>query len=78
MADQTKLSALTMKTVSGLVNASSNPPMAGPAKLPTLSTVLATTFAALSSRGSRTSDGSSAAWAGRKTVPAIVATTMIA
>ena len=48
---------LTSITVPGLQNASSAPPIAGPAKVPTLSIVLRTTFAAVSSSGVRASGG---------------------
>ena len=43
--------------------------MAGPAKKPTDSMVLAATLAAVSSPGWVASDGSKAIWAGRNAVP---------
>jgi hypothetical protein len=54
------------------------PPIAGPANMPTLSIVLATTFAAVNSTGVRASFGSSAACAGRKAMPAVRASPAIA
>ena len=68
-ADQRKVTPFAAKTIAGLVTASSRPPSAGPRNVPTLSSVLDATLAAVSSAGDVTSDGSSAAWAGRKTVP---------
>ena len=56
-----------------LATASSNPASAGPANTATLSTLLATAFAAVSSSGVRASDGVSAACAERNGVVAIVA-----
>ena len=50
-----------MKTVWMFVTASRMPPSAGPANIPTLSNVLAATFAAVSSRGFRASVGRRAA-----------------
>jgi hypothetical protein len=41
------------------------PPIAGPTKMPTLSMVVSTRFAAVSSSGRRTSDGSNADCVGR-------------
>jgi hypothetical protein len=60
-------------TVPGVVTASSAPPIAGPAKVPTLSIVERTTFAAVSSSGVRARWGRSADSAGRKAVPRIEA-----
>ena len=71
-ADQRKLAPFAAKTTSGLETARSRPPSAGPRNVPTLSSVLDATFAAVSSDGERTSAGRSAACAGRKTVPEIV------
>src|SRR5260221_13635962 len=68
-ADQRNENASTRITVCWFATASSNPASAGPAKNPTLSIVLDATFAAVSSAGSRASDGSSAADAGRNAVP---------
>ena len=64
IADQTSAAAVTMKTAPGPDAASSRPPIAGPPKIPMLSIALADTFAAVSSSGVRTSDGTSAACAG--------------
>ena len=50
------------------------PPSAGPTKIPTLSIVVAVTFAAVSSSGLRARFGTSAAWAGRNAVPITVPT----
>ena len=60
-----------MKTAPGPEAASSRPPIAGPPKIPMLSIALADTFAAVSSSGVRTSDGTRAACAGRNAVAAI-------
>jgi hypothetical protein len=68
------VAAVTRKTHPALVAASSNPPIAGPAKLPTLSIVLRVTFAAVSSSGLRASSGRSADSAGRNAVARIAAT----
>ena len=71
-ADQRNDAPFAANTTSGLLTASSSPPSAGPRNVPTLSSVLDATFAAVSSDGERTSAGRSADCAGRKTVPAIV------
>ena len=63
-ADQTNVRPLNANTTSGPVAASSRPPSAGPMKTPTLSTVLAATFAAVSSSGVRASVGRIARFAG--------------
>ncbi len=63
---------MTTNTVSAFVTASSTPPSAGPMKAPTDSSVLEATFAAVSSPGVRARCGSSAACAGRNTVPETV------
>ena len=68
-ADQRNVSPLTANTSCGLLTASRSPPRAGPRNVPTLSIVLDATFAAVSSAGVRVRPGSSAAFAGRKTVP---------
>ena len=60
------------KTTSGLETARRSPPRAGPRNVPMLSIVLEATLAAVSSVGVRTSAGSSAACAGRNTVPVTV------
>jgi hypothetical protein len=69
-ADQTSVPAATKNTTGMLVVASSTPPSAGPRKMPTLSMVLEATLAAVSSSGLLASDGSRAAWAGRKVAEA--------
>jgi hypothetical protein len=69
-ADHSTAPAVTRNTVPTLVHASSNPPIAGPRKMPTLSIVLAATFAAVSSSGVRASVGTRAASAGRNAVAA--------
>ncbi len=74
-ADQRKAAAVTTKTTHGLLTASSAPPSAGPANMPTLDVVLSATFDAASSSGVRTSEGRSAACAGWNAAPAIEATT---
>ena len=61
---------MTRNTSPGPLAASNSPPSAGPPKMPTLSIVLAATFAAVSSSGVRASDGMRAASAGRKAVAA--------
>ena len=68
-ADQRNVAPFAANTTCGLLTASRRPPSAGPRNVPTLSIVLEATFAAVSSAGVRTSDGSSADCAGRKTVP---------
>ena len=70
-ADQRKVAAAIAKATAGSVAASTTPPIAGPAKTVTLSTVLETTFAAVSSAGVEASVGRIAACAGRKAVEAI-------
>ena len=70
-----KLAALTAKTAPGLLTASSAPPTAGPTNMPMLETLFMTAFAAVSSSGDATSDGSNAPWAGAKTDETIVAQT---
>ena len=70
-----KAAAVTANTTAGPWMASRRAPSAGPTNEPTLSIVLEETFAAVSSSGDRAIDGSSAASAGRNTVPATVATT---
>ena len=67
-ADTTNTPDITRKEVPTLVAASRRPPIAGPTNQPALSIVLPVTFAAVSSRGVRASDGSNAASAGRKAV----------
>jgi hypothetical protein len=59
-ADQTRTAPLKAKTAAGPLSASSTPPSAGPANIPTLAMVLLTTLAAVSSSGVSTSDGRSA------------------
>ncbi len=71
-ADHRNVAPFAAKTTAGSLTASRRPPSAGPRNVPMLSIVLEATFAAVSSAGDATSDGRSAAWAGRKTVPAIV------
>ena len=66
------------KTSPALATASKRPARAGPAKRPTLSSVLTTALAAVSSPGVRASEGVSAASAGRKGVPTIIARPAIA
>ena len=56
-APQTNVPAVTRKTTPALVAARRPAPIAGPAKLPTLSIVLRVTFAAVSSSGLRASSG---------------------
>jgi hypothetical protein len=73
-ADARKSAAVARKTTSVLVSASRNPPSAGPTKMPIPSVVLDATFEAVSSSGVRASEGTSAAWAGRKAVPATLPT----
>ena len=68
-ADQTNDTPFNANTTCALVAASTTPPRAGPRNMPTLSTVDDARLAAVSSSGVRASDGSSAAWAGRKPVP---------
>ena len=60
-ADQTKRPAITMKTTPVEAAASRSPPSAGPRNVPTLSIVLDTAFAAVSSSGVLASDGVNAA-----------------
>ena len=67
-ADQRKVQAVTTNAAPVLVAARTAPPIAGPAKAATLSTVLEVTFAAVSSSGVRASEGTSADCAGRKAV----------
>ena len=74
-ADQTIAPAVTPKTTALELTASRSPPRAGPAKMPTLSIVVAVTFAAVSSSGLRASPGTSAACAGRNAVEATETTT---
>jgi hypothetical protein len=69
-ADQRRSAPLNAKTAAGPLTASRTPPSAGPANIPTLVIVLATTFAAVSSSGVSTSDGSSAPCAGLYATPA--------
>ena len=69
--------AVTRKTVPAPDAASNRPPIAGPPKMPTLSIVLATTFAAVSSSGVRASAGVSAASAGRNALAATAETPTI-
>jgi len=72
MAETARAPAVTKKVVARLVDASSRPPSAGPAKMAMLSMAAATTFAAPSSSGVFTRDGVYAASAGRKGVPAML------
>jgi hypothetical protein len=55
---------LNAKTAAGPLSASSTPPSAGPANIPRLEMVLLTTFAAVSSSGVSTREGSRAPCAG--------------
>ena len=64
-----------MKTTPMEVAASRGPPSAGPANVPTLSIVLPTALAAVSSSGALASDGVRAAWAGWKAVDTIATST---
>jgi hypothetical protein len=73
-ADQRNAPAVTAKTTPVLVAATSRPPNAGPTNTPTLSIVLAVTFAAVRSSGSSANPGSTAACAGRNAPPATVTT----
>ena len=66
---------LAAKTVAVPATTRSSPPSAGPANRPMLSTVLATTFAAVSSSGVETSDGVNAACADLNTGSATAAPT---
>lgn len=59
---------MTRNAVAGLVAATRTPPIAGPANDITLSIVDETVFEAVSSSGVPATDGSNAAWAGRKAV----------
>ena len=68
-ADQTNVSASNAKTAPTSATASSNPPIMGPTKNPTLLIVLDATFAAVSSDGFLARLGSSAASAGRNVRP---------
>src|SRR5437899_1456222 len=70
-ADQTKVSALKTNTTCISVTTSRSPPMAGPTKKATLSSVLTVPFAAVSSAGSRARAGSIADSDGRKGEPAM-------
>ncbi len=70
---QTNVPPAARKTTPALVAASSAPPIAGPAKLPTLSIVLRATFAAVSSSGVLARAGRIADSAGRKAVLSIEA-----
>src|SRR5581483_8394398 len=67
-ADQRNVPAVTAKTDDGPDTASSTPPTAGPANMPTLATVFITAFAAVSSSGVVTSEGRSAPCAGANMV----------
>ena len=67
-ADQRKVAEARTKVTPGSVAASTAPPIAGPAKLMTLSIVLDATLAAVSSAGVRAREGRIAACAGRKAV----------
>ena len=58
-ADQRNVQAVTAKATPVLVAARTAPPIAGPAKAATLSTVLEVTFAAVNSSGVRASEGTS-------------------
>ena len=68
--DQSISPASRMNTVPAPETESTTPPIAGPPKIPTLSIVLETTFAAVSSSGVRANAGVSAACAGRNGVAA--------
>src|ERR1700722_2083590 len=70
-ADHTKVNASKAKANGTFANASKNPARAGPAKNPTLSIVLETTFAPATSSWVRASSGMIDAWAGRNAVPGI-------
>ena len=74
-ADQRNRAAVSAKTAPTLVKARSRPPSAGPAKKPTLSSVVEVAFAAVNSSGDFASVGSSADWAGAKAVPVTAVTT---
>ena len=63
-ADHRKSAALRAKTAEGVLSTRRIPPIAGPANMPTLDTVLPTRFAAVSSSGESTSNGMRAACAG--------------
>jgi hypothetical protein len=73
--DRSNRPAVAAKTVPVLAAASRSAPSAGPANSPTLSTALATTFAAVSSSGVFTSDGVNATCADRKTGSATATST---
>ncbi len=76
--DRTNVEAVMKKTIPVLAAASKRPARAGPTKRPMLSSVLTTALAAVSSPGVRASEGVSAASAGRKGVPTIIASPAIA
>ena len=62
--DQRVRPPVSAKTAAGPLSARRTPPSAGPANMPTLEIVLPTTFAAVSSSGEFTREGSNAACAG--------------
>ena len=68
-ADQRNDAALNRYTTCTVATASSKPATAGPKNMATLSTVLVTTLAAVSSPGWRANDGFRARSAGRNAVP---------
>src|SRR5512146_1231975 len=70
-ADQRNVAEVRATATPAEERASTRPPIAGPAKLPTLSIVLEETFAAVSASGDSASDGSSAASAGRNIIVVI-------
>ncbi len=73
--DQSVSAPVSAKTAAGPLSARRTPPRAGPANIPTLEIVLPTTFAAVSSSGVSTRDGSNAAWAGPYATATTVDTT---
>ena len=73
--DHSVSAPVSAKTAAGPLSARSTPPRAGPANIPTLEIVLPTTFAAVSSSGVFTREGSNAAWAGPYATATIVEAT---
>ena len=72
-ADHSRPAAANTNTEVGPLMPSMMPPMPGPRKIATPSTVVATALAAVSCSGVRASSGSSAACAGRKMLVVIAA-----
>ncbi len=75
--DSRNVDAVVKNTISVLAAASKTPAIAGPTKRPMLSSVLTTALAAVSSPGVLATVGMSAASAGRKGVPTIMASPAI-